>query len=363
MVSKRQLLTPLYDGEAYHNFVKHISNPITLINYVSRFKKFVDYCQITNIDDLLYNGDTKKIQTMISDFLIHIQGQGFSSATVAHHRTTVKFFYEMNDITGLNWKKIARVMKPFRKKANDRPYTTTEIAKMLEKVDQRGRIIILLMCSSGMREGAIHSIKIAHLQKMEDTYEITVYKNEPDEYITFCSPECAKAIDDYLEYRKRYGEIIKPSSPLIREMFDKNNIEQAASSKDVKAGAIKNIIYHAIYDAGLREKKNVIKGQERILHEVMQSHGLRKFFETQAVGAGMDLFTAEYLMGHKGGLPLQSYIKPTIQQLFNKYIQIADAVTINEENKLRKEVQTLTMDRNKLESRLERLEQACKDFL
>jgi hypothetical protein len=68
-------------------------------------------------------------------------------------------------------------------------------------------------------------------------------------------------------------------------------------------------------------------------------------------------------MGHKGGLPLQSYIKPTIQQLFDKYIQIADAVTINEENKLRKEVQTLTMDRNKLESRLERLEQACKDFL
>lgn len=362
-MSAEQLLPSLYEGEAYRNFVKHISNPMTMVNYVSRFKKFIDYCQITKIDDLLYNGNTKKIQTMISDFLIHIQGQGFSSATVAHHRTTVKFFYEMNDITGLNWKKIARVMKPFRKKANDRPYTTTEIAKMLEKVDQRGRIIILLMYSSGMREGAIHSIKIAHLQKMEDTYKITVYKNEPDEYITFCSPECAKAIDEYLEYRRRYGEIIKPSSPLIREMFDKNNIEQAASPKDVKVGAIKNVIYHAIYDAGLREKKNVIKGQERILHDVMQSHGLRKFFETQAVGASMDLFTAEFLMGHKGGLPLQSYIKPTIQQLFNKYVQIADAVTINEENKLRKEVQILTMDRNKLKSRLERLEQACKDFL
>jgi hypothetical protein len=95
----------------------------------------------------------------------------------------------------------------------------------------------------------------------------------------------------------------------------------------------------------------------------MQSHGLRKFFETQAVGAGMDLFTAEYLMGHKGGLALQSYVKPTIQQLFDKYIQIADAVTINEENKLKRENQILKIDRNKLESRLERLEQACKDFL
>jgi hypothetical protein len=181
-MSAEQLIPSLYKGEAYHNFVKHISNPITLVNIVSRFKKFVDFCQITEIDDLLYNGDTKKIQTMISDFLIHIQGQGFSSATVAHHRTTVKFFYEMNDITGLNWKKIARVMKPFRKKANDRPYTTTEIAKMLEKVDQRGRIIILLMCSSGMREGAK---MLQHTKSLlEDKDNLVVIDKRFDKLIT-----------------------------------------------------------------------------------------------------------------------------------------------------------------------------------
>jgi integrase len=154
-----------------------------------------------------------------------------------------------------------------------------------------------------MREGAIHSLKLAHFERIKDVYKIIVYKNEPDEYVTFCSIECAKAIDDYLEYRKRYGEIIKPSSPLIREQFDKNNTEQAANPKNVKVGAIKNIIYHAINDSGLREKKNVIKGQKRELHEVMQSHGLRKFFENKVVGAGTDLFTAEYVMGHKGGLP------------------------------------------------------------
>jgi hypothetical protein len=118
----------LYEGEAYHNFVKHISNPLTMINYVSRFKKYIEYCRVENIDDLLFNGDTKRIQMMISDFLIHTQGQGLSSATVSHCRTSVKFFYEMNDITALNWKKIAKVLRPFRKAANDRPYTTSEIA-------------------------------------------------------------------------------------------------------------------------------------------------------------------------------------------------------------------------------------------
>lgn len=81
-----------------------------------------------------------------------------------------------------------------RKVANDRPYTVEEISKMLEKVDQRGRVVILLMASSGMREGAIHSLKMAHLERIQEVYKITVYKNDPEEYITFCSPECVSRI-------------------------------------------------------------------------------------------------------------------------------------------------------------------------
>src|SRR5918996_4793597 len=54
MAQQQQL--PLYEGEAYHNFIKHISNPLTMINYISRFKKYIEYCRVENIDDLLYNG-------------------------------------------------------------------------------------------------------------------------------------------------------------------------------------------------------------------------------------------------------------------------------------------------------------------
>jgi site-specific recombinase XerD len=69
---------------------------------------------------------------------------------------------------------------------------------MLEKSDQRGKVAILLMASSGMRQGSIASLKINHLEKIQDIYQITVYKNTPQQYITFCSYECANAIDDYL---------------------------------------------------------------------------------------------------------------------------------------------------------------------
>ena len=107
----------------------------------------------------------------------------------------------MNDITTLNWKKISKVLSEYKRVANDRPYTREEIKKMLERTDQRDRIIILLMCSLGRRQGAIHSLKLGHLEKMQqDVYKIVVYKNHSEEYITFCSPECAKAIDDYLTF-------------------------------------------------------------------------------------------------------------------------------------------------------------------
>jgi integrase len=45
--------------------------------------------------------------------------------------------------------------------------TIKEISKMLEKADQRGKIAILLMCSSGIRVGALSSLKIRNLEKID----------------------------------------------------------------------------------------------------------------------------------------------------------------------------------------------------
>jgi 2-phospho-L-lactate transferase/gluconeogenesis factor (CofD/UPF0052 family) len=93
----------------------------------------------------------------------------------------------------------------------------------------------------------------------------------------------------------------------------------------------------------------VIGGERKILHDAMQSHGLRKFFNTQMVIAGMPILYAEMLMGHKTGLAMQSYVKPTISQLMTEYLKFVDAVTINEENKLRMKVETLTEKQDEIQ--------------
>jgi hypothetical protein len=83
------------------------------------------------------------------------------------------------------------------------------------------------MCSSGMRIGAIPELRLRNLEKVQvaefTIYKITVYENDKEEHFTFCTPECAKAIDQYLEIRKRYDEKLNQNSILIREQFDKRD--------------------------------------------------------------------------------------------------------------------------------------------
>jgi hypothetical protein len=73
-------------------------------------------------------------------------------------------------------------------------------------------------------------------------------------------------------------------------------------------------------------------------------------------------------MGHKGGKNKLSdtYNKIEEQELLEGdskhigYIGIIDQLTINDENRLKQENQILTMDRNKLETRLDKLEELYK---
>jgi hypothetical protein len=79
-----------------------------------------------------------------------------------------------------------------------------------------------------MRLGAVPGLDLEHLTKVKKyaLYKITVYAGDEEEYICFCTPEAAKAIDAYLQYRERAGEILSPKSPLFREQFDVNDLEQ-----------------------------------------------------------------------------------------------------------------------------------------
>ena len=152
---------------------------------------------------------------------------------------SLRHLYDMNDVL-LNWKKLSKFRFIMEEpnadsKKKDRAYTHEDIQKMLSVASTKMKAMILLLASSGMRVGAVPPLKCRHFMNVpssEQIKQLRVYEGSKEEYITFCTPEAAKAIDDYLQFRQRSGETLTEDS-LFRHDFDvsdpfeaKNNVRR-----------------------------------------------------------------------------------------------------------------------------------------
>lgn len=78
------------------------------------------------------------------------------------------------------------------------------------------------MASAGLRRGALPILKVQDLTLIPQykLYKIRVYAKEEEEYFTYCTPERCRLIDQYLDWRTRQGETLKPTAPLFRQEFN-----------------------------------------------------------------------------------------------------------------------------------------------
>jgi integrase len=357
-------------GDLYKTFYESLDSQATKDTYEYSLRKYMNWlqCKDGNVDQILNGGDSIKIQNQIINFLIHMRngGNNLSQKTLKGYYTALKSFYEYNDVTSINWKKVRKTLGHMAKKSFDRDYTTEEIARLLQFADERKKVMILLMASSGMRRGAVASLKLCDLQLIPEhkLYQVIVYRNEPEEYITFCTPECAQAIDSYLQYRQRYGEKLTPYAPLIRERFNsrraagnRNQQPYLPPSRHLNIDTIDNEIYRLVYTVGIRDRARIktIGSGER--HETMVTHSLRKRFKNQCMSAEVNPIIAEMLLGHNVGLE-KVYYRPTPANLLKEYLKAIPNLTINEEERLRLK---LTEQQAKEEQQQLRFESVMKE--
>jgi hypothetical protein len=76
-------------------------------------------------------------------------------------------------------------------------------------------------------------------------------------------------------------------------------------------------------------------------------HGFRKFAITQMAMAGMDYEIRERLVGHTIGMA-QRYIRFAEQKYVEEYLKAVDLLTIRDENRLKRKVETLTIRTDEL---------------
>jgi integrase len=323
------------------------------------------YCKIKNYDDMLAIGPTK-IEGVIRDYIIRLRHErSLSPATISSYIAPITHFYEMNDIT-IKWKKLNKFKAKYYNVTEDKPYTREQIKALIDAAPLRDKCIILVMCSAGLRRGAIPYLRIRDLTKIDKygLYKINVYKKEQEQYTTFCTPECAKYIDQYLEWRQHIGEQLKPNSPLFRTKFDV--ITQINRPRSISAGGLSFMIHELLDDIRVRVPSEINKRSE-----LMQTHGFRKFFKTTCINGGMNPLYSEYVMGHRSGLT-KSYFKPSDMELLEGndktlgYVSAINDLTINEECRLRKKVDELSKERDEvknLKEQMAAMQEAQKEIL
>ena len=175
-------------------FLESCRSESTKEQYAYLIRKWFDFAG--------YPTDSKDIQDKIIAYIIHLKKEGKSYASIAASIVPVKTYYQINEIA-LNIKLIDKILPEQGKVKTDRIYTHAEISRILEIADERSRVIILLLASRGIRIGALPLLKLKNIQ---DCKIVGIYENSAEEYLTFITPECRKTIDNYLDFRQRYGE-------------------------------------------------------------------------------------------------------------------------------------------------------------
>jgi len=267
-------------NEAYSNFVNSINSDQTRKIYEYSLSQFLKYCN-KDLDSFL-----RLPQQELSNFIInYLVEKKISRQYKLVIFSAIKLACEMNDVI-LNWKKLRRFIKSEKtgKSINgkDRGYTHEEIQTILEFSDQRLKTAFLVLSSTGIRIGALQTIHIGDLEKIDNLYKVVVYAGDSEEYFTFCTPECAKAIDTYLEFRKKRGEHITQDSYLLVRKFSQVTKVKGTPFKGKALGAI---LQDCIDNSGLREidHKNRYKRKQ-----IPIFHGFRKFYTKQLVGSKLN---------------------------------------------------------------------------
>jgi site-specific recombinase XerD len=257
----------------------------TKYSYQRYINKFLAHFKITDID-IVREWSLKLARQHLTNYVVYLRDvKEFPRTSIKIQIEAVKFFFYMirDDDTRIDMTKVRMELPPDeRGTRRDRPYTDKEIQKIFSTCARtREEVMVLLLTSTGMRLGGLHELKYGDLTPNDTpkgkVYMITVYPLSSKPYLTPCSPECAEAIDKYLNERRDDGEIINSESPLLRNLYNSLNVKKV---KPITEDNVKYLFTRIIKLSGIK-KGFQFKG------EAKRALGFRKRYKTKAEQSGM----------------------------------------------------------------------------
>jgi len=222
----------ILEGNSVKPFLEAVDSKATIEVYKRRLATFLEFVSL-NVDEFTTKSrkNPKWSEQTITNYLLTQKERAtrneISASTVSSLKKPIKLLLDMNDITRINWKKIGRMLPRVRRFALDRAPTVDELRALISNSDLRFQSIIQVMASSGIRIGAWDYLDWGDVQMIKkdevvSAAKLTVYRADPEQYITFISPEAYSSLSKYIELRQSHGEKISKNSPLIRDKWQAN---------------------------------------------------------------------------------------------------------------------------------------------
>jgi len=289
----------------------------------------------------------RNMTLLITEYREFLEKKGIAPMTIKGKMTAVCSFYKTNQI---DLPVLPRSVFKARAQKKRRTIPTKEdIQEILKHADILEWAIILVGVSSGLAVNEIANLKMGEYREgYDDKTKITtlhlVREKVDYEFITCLSPEATKAVDDYLEYRRR-------QTTTHRENRE-NQLEKQRIVSDDGYLFIKRHIPDAYltykYDKTKSHKENarikedmrkidtesIITMYRRLCEEaqkstpagewnVIRSHTMRKYFNSTMLNAGASIFLVDYMVGHQLDGSHEPYFngQPNrVREMYSKYV-------------------------------------------
>lgn len=313
----------LVEKSRFKEFLDAVGNDASRAAYRDRMKALALNLGLSSVDEM-FSFDRDALTDMLLSWVKKRRNEiaGATIHGILTSLSTMLAFYDEEDRVA--WKRVLMAAPKARSVGGDRAPTRDEITDLLDVCDMRMKFAVTAMCSGGFRVGAWDYLRIQDLSVVEvgkaRVGRIVIYRGEAEEYITFISPESLKFYEKYVEQRRNIGEDVKPSSPLLRDVWqwqDRRQRLDPSVAQPLDSESVGNIILGYWFKTGRRKR-----GEKS---EFKMVHGFRKFFETnasQGVSKEMDI---EALKGRR-----YSYYKPTEKHLLEEYVKAIPYLTIAE---------------------------------
>ena len=237
---------------------------------------FREFAGCSSFEELLGLEDARGVLLRWRDSF-DVGSGGYSPGTVNAYVSRVKSFYSHFDVElGRFPRHRTRVLNPHK------VLTVDEIKSMIRHSDIREKALIWLLYCTGARINSILCLTVGRIAFRSDPPVCLHFHPHETKfnvsYDTFICGPAMKALDNYINWRKRRGKNVKVDSPLFLDKYNQA-LTYRGSLFMVKQVAEK---------AGI-----VIGDNERLAH-----HSFRAAFHRNLQVAGVNQFIIEKLMGH-----------------------------------------------------------------